>query len=126
MYLVCVEGVAVLAARAEELHAPCVALAEVLNAVWKHARLLRDLDLEEARRALRRLQRLQQVLVLHGVEELAGEALDKALRYGITFYEALYVALAEQLGQTLYTFDTKLAGRLRNVDAGAKVVVPHC
>lgn len=115
------------AARAEELHAPCAVLAEVLNALWKHVRLLRDLDPGKARRALWRLQRLQQVLVLHGVEELAGEALDKALRYGIAFHDALYVALAEQLGQTLYTLSTP---SLREGSGGrrcwARVVVPRC
>jgi len=116
----------VFASRAEELHAPCIALAEVLNAVWKHVHLLRDLDTAEARRALRRLRMLRQVIVLHGVEELGERALDMALGYGVTLYDALYIALAEQLGQPFYTFDARLAEKLRDAGTGIQVVVPSC
>ena len=115
-----------MAARAEKLHVPCIALAEVLNAVWKHTHLTRELSSEEAHRAVQRLQRIQQVLVLHSVEELADEALDKALNYGITFYDALYVALAERIGHTLYTYDAKLADKLKDKEPEVKIVVPRC
>ncbi len=115
-----------MATMAEELHAPCIALAEVLGAVWKHTHLARDLDPEEAHRAMQRLQRLQQVLILHNVEDLADEALDKALGHGVIFYEALYVALAERTGQPLYTYDIKLADKLKDKDTGVRIIVPGC
>ena len=115
-----------MAARAEKLHIPCIALAEVLNAVWRHTRLTRELSPEEARRAMQRLKRLQQVLVLHNVDEFADEALDEALNYGITFYDALYVALAERTGNTLYTYDARLAEKLKDMKPEVKIIVPNC
>ena len=44
----------------------------------------------------------------------------------MTFYDALYVALAERTGQPLYTYDTKLAGKLKYKDTRVKIVVPDC
>ena len=91
----------------------------------KHVILLHDLDPSEARRALQRLQRLREVLVLHNVEELADEALEEALRHRVTFYDALYIVLAKQLNTPLYTYNSKLTSKLRDKNTGTRIL-PNC
>jgi predicted nucleic acid-binding protein len=115
-----------LASKGEDLHVPCITVAEVLNAVWKHVSLLKDLDAEDARRALQRLRRLSRVLEVHRVEEFAEEALEYALEFNITFYDATYVALAVRLRQDLYTFDERLASRLRGANLPVDIIIPEC
>jgi len=114
-----------MAGRGEELHAPCIAAAEVANALWRHARLLRDVPVEAARRGLGRLERLLRLVELHpAAGELLGDALRLALEEGVTVYDALYLALAARLRQPLYTYDEKLAEAARG--AGVETVVPGC
>jgi len=108
------------------LHASCIAVAEVLNGVWKHVHLVRDLDADGAVRALRRLGRLVRVLKLHDVWEAAREALEYALNLGVTFYDAAYVALAVKPGQDFYTFDMKLASKLSKAGLPVRIVTPDC
>jgi len=112
-----------LASRGEELHAPCTAEAEALNAVWKHLSLLRDIDEARATAALTRLEKLRRILHLHPVHDDAAAAMEIAARLGITIYDALYVALARRLGEPLYTYDRKLAEKAGNL---VQVVEPAC
>ena len=101
----------------EELRAPCTALAEAANAVWKHYMVHRELTREAYREAISRLHRLWELIESHAVEELLPRAAEIAAETGITIYDALYAALAEETREPLYTFDKRLANALQ----GARV-----
>jgi predicted nucleic acid-binding protein len=90
---------------ATDLAAPHLVDAEVGSAVRRQL-LSGALDAARAGRAIDRLRRLELVRYGHGV--LLARAWD--LHPNLTFYDALYVALAEALGAPLVTLDARLAG----------------
>lgn len=90
--------------RGERLTAPHVIDLEVVSA-WRRLTAGGELDERRARLALDDLQALRIERVRHG------PLLDRCweLRDNITIYDAAYVALAELLGVTLVTTDSKLS-----------------
>lgn len=86
------------------LWAPHLIDAEVGNALRREVRLGR-MDAEDAEEAIWELNDLPLRLVEH--ENLVKVAWD--LRDNFTFYDGLYVALALVLGETLLTFDARMA-----------------
>lgn len=92
--------------KAEEhtLWAPHLIDAEVGHALRRKVRL-GQIDAEAAEEALWELGDLPLRLVEH--ENLVKVAWD--LRDNFTFYDGLYVALALMLGETLLTFDARMA-----------------
>lgn len=86
------------------LHAPTHLLLEVMNALWSHRATAAQIT-----RALRLLRQLHIVFV-EPDEELLGHAAALAAGHRITAYDALFAALAEDLGCELVTDDRKLAG----------------
>lgn len=86
------------------LWAPHLIDAEVGHALRREVRLGR-IDAEVAAKALWEVNELPIERVEH--EHLVGVAWD--LRDNFTFYDGLYVALALMLGETLLTFDARLA-----------------
>ncbi|HEU4759280.1 MAG TPA: type II toxin-antitoxin system VapC family toxin [Dehalococcoidia bacterium] len=91
-----------------ELHAPVLLHYELTNGVWAAARRAR-LAARLAREALDNL--LATGIALHPSD--AARLLDLALRFGITAYDAAYVALAQQLGSELWTADRPLFDAVR-------------
>ena len=85
-----------------------IALAESLNALWKHVKLHRDLQKREAESAAKDLKELYDSLNVVTARELLDEAVETALTWDITVYDSLYVAAAKKLRATLYTADQKL------------------
>ncbi|BES80462.1 type II toxin-antitoxin system VapC family toxin [Pyrodictium abyssi] len=85
-------------------------LKEVGNAIWKRCRLHRAIDAETAARLYRGLRRLAEtgVIQLRPEEHYLDRAMELALEHGITLYDALYIALAEEEGELL-TGDTRQA-----------------
>jgi predicted nucleic acid-binding protein len=99
------------------LHTLDIALAESLNAVWKHARIVEDLKSEEAKKAAHDLIRICDKLDTLPTREFAEEATSIALTQNVTIHDALYVAAAQKINATLFTADQKLhdtAGRITN------------
>lgn len=94
-----------LAAEEHALWAPHLIDAEVGHALRREA-LLGRMDTEIATKALWEVNALPIERVEH--EHLVHVAWD--LRDNFTFYDGLYVALALMLGETLLTFDARLAG----------------
>ncbi|WP_338253023.1 type II toxin-antitoxin system VapC family toxin [Pyrodictium abyssi] len=90
-----------------------LAFSEVLNALWKHAAVLGDLEPGEALEAAKDLTRVWRLLDVSMAAGLAVEALRLALEEGITAYDALYLALALKRRTSLATFDTRLAETAR-------------
>lgn len=82
---------------------------ESANIFWKYVRRAR-LSADDARRSLRNLISLPFTVIPSS--DLVPHALDLALEYDITAYDALYVTLARELGISLITADGKLFRKL--------------
>lgn len=85
------------------LHAPTHLLLEVMSALWSHHATAAQIT-----RAVRLLRQLHIVFVEPDLD-LLGKAAELAVEYRVTAYDALFAALAEDLGCELVTDDRKLA-----------------
>ncbi|MGC8949045.1 MAG: type II toxin-antitoxin system VapC family toxin [Thermoprotei archaeon] len=92
----------------EEAATVDIALAEVLNALWKHVTLIGDLGRDDYKNAVQDLLKLWSKLEIFSTYELAAEAAQIAFEDRITIYDALYITTALKLGAKLITFDNKL------------------
>lgn len=102
------------------LHAPTLALYEVVNAIHqsRKAGLLAD---HAAARVIR--SALEMPVTLHGDQELHRRALQVASRYRLpAAYDAHYVALAERLSVDLWTADARLVKALEDRLAWVRLV----
>ncbi len=87
---------------------------EVLNALWKEARLVGSLSIEEAlflQEILSEVMGQMEVLAPIGLER---EVLEYALSHRISVYDASYVVVAERMGLALVTEDSRLSEAARN------------
>jgi len=90
-----------------ELEAPTLLPYEVANALRYNPRF----GVEEVKAALKALNDMQ--LVLHPFEEqLIDAATELAFRFGVTVYDAAYVALAVMRRGVLYTADGEVVARV--------------
>ena len=94
--------------KAYALYTVDIALAESLNAIWKHTKIQKDLKPEETKPITQDLIKVYDKLNIITTRELAEEATNIALAQNITIYDALYVAGTPKLNATLYTADQKL------------------
>ncbi len=92
-----------------------VALAESLNAIWKHHRLHRDIGEAEYRWAAKRLGETFLGFNAIGTSEVGVRASDIAAALDVAVYDALYVAAAEMLRATLLTADGSLYKRAKDL-----------
>jgi len=101
----------------EEVASVDIALAEALNALWKHAAVVRDLDEGGFREAASELLSFWERLEVISTRELAPDAVKLALEEGITVHDALYLAAAARRMTKLATFDERLreAARRRSI-----------
>jgi len=97
------------------LYSVDVALAESLNALWKHVKVHRDLKMEDARSAVQDLTRIYDKLNIITTREVSEEAADIALTQNITIYDSVYIAASRKLKATLYTADRRLHDVSKNV-----------
>jgi predicted nucleic acid-binding protein len=88
-----------------ELHAPELMLCEVGNVLWKAARF-QGWPSAAARRAVSQLPDIG--FEIHSASADLDAAVGIALDYGVTVYDALYLALARRLAAPLYTADARL------------------
>jgi predicted nucleic acid-binding protein len=88
---------------------PDIFYCECANIFWKSVRRS-DIQPAHAQRSLHGLMSL--VLFPVSSTDLVREALDLSLEYGITAYDASYVALSEELRIPLITADRKLIANL--------------
>jgi predicted nucleic acid-binding protein len=84
------------------------ALPEALNALWKHAKIHRDLDAEEAVRAAKDLLLLWDRMKIIPSREVSTDALRIAIELGLPIYDSLFLAASRKTTSTLYTTDTRL------------------
>jgi predicted nucleic acid-binding protein len=85
-----------------------IALAECLNAIWKHTNLLKDLEPKEAILAIEDLTKLYDNFIITPTRELKDQAMHIAISQNITVYDALFIVAAQKTNATLYTADKKL------------------
>ncbi len=72
-----------------------IALAESLNAIWKHTNIHKDLSPRDAKPAVQDLIKLHGKLEVVATSELAEETATIAQNKNITIYDALYVAATQ-------------------------------
>ncbi len=92
-----------------------LALAEGLNAIWKHVKIHGDLSPDDGRSAIKDLNLLCGKLEVLSTHELSKEAFEIALREGLSVYDSLYIAAARKTGATLWTADGKLHKAARGI-----------
>lgn len=99
------------------LHTVDIALAESLNAVWKHTKIVKDLKSEEVKKTAHDLIKICDKLGKLTTQGLAEEATNISLTQDITIYDALYIAATQKLSASFFTADQKLhtiAGKITN------------
>ncbi len=92
----------------EELCTVDLALAESLNAIWKHVRIHGDLTPDDGGSAIKDLILLCRKLTVLSTPDLSQEAFELALGENLSAYDSLHIAGAKAIGATLWTADGKL------------------
>ena len=92
----------------EKILIPDIALAESLNALWKHHLIIGDLTLNQLESSAKDLLAIWKNLTVHSTAQIAELALKIALENRVTIYDALYLALAKKERSKLLTFDERL------------------
>jgi len=90
---------------------------EIGNALWKECNLLRRLSVDEAAKALKfTISLLKFMEVIHVKDvDLSVRTLSDACKLNITYYDAAYLSVAEDLGKVLVTDDEKLATAAKEI-----------
>lgn len=91
----------------EELATMDIALAEVLNAIWKHYTLIKDIDRDVLDGAVSDLLLLWSKLSKIDSADTGEKAMYIAVNHDITIYDSLYLAASKKYGATLATYDDK-------------------
>jgi predicted nucleic acid-binding protein len=98
----------------EVLVSPDLALYEVVNALWKHETLIRDVkDAREHIWLLTDLVSNESLRLIRPDRRLLNEAYALSVKHGLTIYDSIFIALALQLKIELATFDEKQSTTLR-------------
>jgi predicted nucleic acid-binding protein len=100
----------------DEFNIPEFCLLECTNVLWKHVRL-HGMPVETAQRSITEMRFLP--LMVHKATDLLPRAFDIGLLPNLAIYDAIYIALAEQLRCPLITADVKQA----NVAASIGVTI---
>jgi len=91
----------------EDLSAPCILPFEVLNGL-KYTYNLGEKELEEVGMNLTDFQ-----ITLYGFEHIVNEMVPISSTYGVTLYDAAYIALGKKLNERVYTADEKLLRKVK-------------
>lgn len=93
------------------IYVPDLFYNECTNILWKHVRK-GEINAEYAHQSLRNLASVKLLLPISSTD-LVHDALDLALEFDLTAYDASYVALSEELDLPLVTADEKLIRKLK-------------
>ncbi|MGI0134492.1 MAG: type II toxin-antitoxin system VapC family toxin [Candidatus Micrarchaeaceae archaeon] len=94
----------------ELVASPDLALAESLNAIWKHVKMLKDMGENEASSSVEKLLFVWQRITHLGTDELAHNAIKIALENNMPAYDSLYIAASRAHDSPLFTFDGGIIG----------------
>lgn len=92
----------------EKISTVDLALSESVNVLWKRTFLTGELSESSCLEAAEDLLALIRRMDIHSSSKFIVDALNNALKHGITVYDSLYLALALKTGADLATFDDKL------------------
>jgi predicted nucleic acid-binding protein len=109
--------------KGHSLYTVDIALAECLNAIWKHANVLKDLRKEEINPTIEDLTKIFDELTILTTRELEMDTVQIALTQNVTIYDSLYIAATQKLNGTLYTADQKLY-TIANRITSSKILKP--
>jgi predicted nucleic acid-binding protein len=84
-----------------------LAIKETVNAIWKRVYLLRDISIEKARILTEDLIVLSRNLRIEDQNKYLQKAIEISIKYGITIYDSLFIALAYMRKAELITSDKK-------------------
>lgn len=88
--------------------APDLALYEVVNVIWKHETIIRDLkDAPSLVAAFLALISAETIQLLRPDEKLLKHSYSLSVKHGVTVYDSIFIALALELGSELKTFDDR-------------------
>ncbi|MET1125082.1 MAG: type II toxin-antitoxin system VapC family toxin [Archaeoglobaceae archaeon] len=93
-----------------------LAFAEAGNVIWKHVRMGR-IKREDALKRAEALKRLISTSEVYESKDFLVEAVESAVKYDITVYDALFLVLTKKLNEELVTTDQKLWEKLKYTDA---------
>jgi predicted nucleic acid-binding protein len=93
----------------KDLSAPCILPFEVLTGL-KYTYNLGEKELEDVGKILADFQ-----ITLYGFEDILSETVSLSFKYGITIYDASYIALGKVLGDEVYTADERLLRKVREL-----------
>ena len=102
-----------------QFYVPDLFFIECTNILWKYVRRF-DYPAENARQDVIDLRAL--ALTIISTADLMKPALELALKYNITAYDASYATLAEQLALPLVTADTTLVRKLAGSDIDVRAL----
>lgn len=94
-----------------QFYVPDLFYVECANILWKYVWRF-NYPAEDARQNITDLRNL--ALTVVSTADIIGPALELALKYEITVYDASYAALAEQISVPLVTADMTLVRKLKN------------
>jgi predicted nucleic acid-binding protein len=92
----------------EVIAAPEIALAEALNAAWKHFSLAKDISRSELDEAAVQLSFVWSKITHLDTRQLASAAIGIAVENRHSVYDTLYLAACKSNNAPLLTFDEKL------------------
>ncbi len=101
--------------KGEQLLAPDIIFSEVMNGLWKHNVLLKDVSDKKLEIARESLVMVYADLELSKATELAEEAIKIGTKHKVTFYDSLYVTLSISTDAQLFTFDKYLIGKAKEI-----------
>ncbi len=84
-----------------------LAFAEAYNAVWKHAKVLKDLSEEEEALALKALEEAKGLFNVLPMEKYLKRSYEIAKAFSLTVYDSLYLAACEEEDLRLVTLDSR-------------------
>ncbi len=98
-----------------ELITADLAFVETANTLWKHTFIYRRIPYEKFKVLKQSIEPLirSSTARIYSASEALVEALDNALKYGITVYDSIYVTLAMKYNYKLVSFDRKLRDKLK-------------
>ena len=93
---------------------PDLATYEIVNSIWKHQWLLKDLrDGRPYVSILYGLVESRKIRLIHPDQELMEMSYSIAARHDVSVYDAVFVALALESGSELMTFDKQQSAILQ-------------
>ena len=85
---------------------------ELNNILWKRARLIGDVTVEDVLKLADIVKRVLKLMNIINIDCCEDDILKVAIKLGITFYDAVYVYISKAKGMTLVTEDKKLRKKI--------------